>query len=250
VVVEPDPWTLLRRLTPARIGLGHAGGSLPTQAQLAFQLAHARARDAVHERLDSATLVDRIAALGLEALSLRSAAPDRVTFLQRPDLGRRLSSESRDLLARAVAGRGALDLVVVVADGLSARAAERHAPVVLAALAPRLVAEGWKIGPVAVVDQGRVAIGDEIGAAGGAGLAAVLLGERPGLSSPDSLGIYVTWGPAVGRRDADRNCISNVRPEGLPPELAADRLHFLLSEARRRKLTGVGLKDDARLLRE
>ncbi len=251
MVAEPDPWTRLRGFTPARIGLGQAGGSLPTAAHLSFQLAHAQARDAVHDRLDRPALVARLAAIGLDALPLRSAAGDRTTYLQRPDLGRRLDAESCEALARAASQRAPTpDLCLVVADGLSARAAERYAPPVLAALAPGLEAEDWRLAPVAIVEHGRVAIGDEIGAVCGARLVAVLLGERPGLSSPDSLGIYVTWAPAVGRRDADRNCISNVRAEGLPPELAADRLHFLLTEARRRKLTGTALKDDARLLRE
>jgi ethanolamine ammonia-lyase small subunit len=250
-IAEPDPWSRLRGLTPARIGLGQAGGSLPTAAHLAFQLAHARARDAVHDRLDAAALVARLEAAGLEALRLRSAAPDRSGYLQQPGLGRRLEPESRERLARAVAGRAMpLDVCFVVADGLSARAAERHAPALLAALAPRLTRDAWRSGPVAVVEQGRVAIGDEIGAICGAALVAVLLGERPGLTSPDSLGIYLTWAPAIGRRDAERNCISNVRPDGLPPELAADRLYFLLGEARRRKVTGVALKDESRLLRE
>lgn len=244
-----DPWARLRRLTPARIGIGHAGGSLPTRAHLAFQLAHARARDAVHERLDAPALARRIAGLGVETLVLHSAALDRATFLTRPDLGRRLETESRRHLAEALAGAAPSDLCLVVADGLSARAAEHHAPLLLAALLPRLADEGWRLAPIAVVEQGRVAIGDEIGAACGAALCAVLLGERPGLSSPDSLGVYVTWHPAAGRRDAERNCISNVRPDGLPPELAADRVHFLLSEARRRRLTGVALKDDSRVLR-
>ncbi len=201
--------------------------------------------------MDLSALVERLTALGLEAIALTSAAPDRATYLQRPDLGRRLDSESRGRLAEMVASRpGRFDLCLAIADGLSARAAERHAPAVLAALAPRLAADGWRVAPVAVVEQGRVAIGDDIGATAAAALVAVLLGERPGLSSPDSLGIYVTWAPRPGRRDAERNCISNVRPEGLPPELAAGRLHFLLTEARRRKLTGVALKDDSRLLRE
>ena len=248
--VADDAWARLRRLTPARVGIGHVGGSLPTQAHLAFQLAHARARDAVREGLDALALARRIAGLGVETLVLHSAAPDRATFLQRPDLGRRLATESRRRLADAVAGRATADLCIVVADGLSARAAEQHAPLLLAALLPRLSAEGWQLTPVMVLEQGRVAIGDEIGAACGAALSAVLLGERPGLSSPGSLGIYVTWHPAAGRRDAERNCISNVRPDGLPPELAADRLHFLLTEARRRRLTGVALKDDSRVLRE
>lgn len=252
MVADPDPWSRLRGFTPARIGLGQSGGSLPTAAHLAFQLAHARARDAVHEQLDGMALVARLEAAGLEALMLRSAAVDRDTYLQRPDLGRRLDQEARERLAGLVAARvaPAPELCLVIADGLSASAAEGHAAPVLAALTPRLGAEGWDWGPVAVVEQGRVAVGDEIGAMCGAALVVVLLGERPGLSSPDSLGIYVTWGPAVGRRDADRNCISNVRPDGLPPELAADRLHFLLSEARRRRLTGVALKDASRLLRE
>jgi ethanolamine ammonia-lyase small subunit len=251
MVAEPDPWATLRGLTPARIGLGQSGGSVPTAAHLAFQLAHARARDAVHNQLDGPALVARLEALGLEALAVQSAAPDRGTYLRRPDLGRRLAAEARERLAEVVAARGdPPELCLVIADGLSASAAERHAAPVLAALAPRLRADAWRWGPVAVVTQGRVAVGDEIGALYGSALVAVLLGERPGLTSPDSLGIYVTWEPAPGRRDADRNCISNVRPGGLPPELAADRLHFLLSEARRRKLTGVALKDASRLLRE
>jgi ethanolamine ammonia-lyase small subunit len=250
VVTERDPWTGLRAVTPARIGLGHSGASLPTAAHLAFQLAHARARDAVHEALDGAGLTSRLGALGLPAILLQSAAPDRQTYLLRPDLGRTLNAESRERLARAPDRAGPYDVCFVVADGLSARAVEHHAHPLLAALLPRLAAENWRIGPLAVVHHGRVAIGDEIGAALGASLAAVLIGERPGLSSPDSLGVYVTWAPAAGRRDSDRNCISNVRPDGLPPELAGDRLHFLLAEARRRRLTGVALKDESRLLRE
>jgi ethanolamine ammonia-lyase small subunit len=248
--VADDAWARLRRLTPARVGIGHAGGSLPTHAHLDFQLAHARARDAVAERLDAPALAQRIADLGVETLVLHSAATDRTTFLRRPDLGRRLDGESRRRLGDAMAGREGADLSIVVADGLSARAAQHHAPPLLAALLPRLGAEGWRLAPVAVLEQGRVAIGDEIGAACGAALGAVLLGERPGLSSPDSLGVYLTWHPAAGRRDADRNCISNIRPDGLPPEVAADRLYFLLTEARRRRLTGVALKDDSRVLRE
>jgi ethanolamine ammonia-lyase small subunit len=223
---------------------------VPTRAHLDFQLAHARARDAVGERIDAPALAGRIAELGIAADTLRSAASDRTSFLQRPDLGRRLDPESRRQLTEKAGGHSPVDLAIVVADGLSAQAAERHAVALLAALLPRLRAEDWRLAPVAIVEQGRVAIGDEIGAAWGAALAVVMLGERPGLSSPDSLGIYVTWHPAAGRRDAERNCISNVRPDGLPPELAADRLHFLLTEARRRQVTGVALKDDARLLRE
>jgi ethanolamine ammonia-lyase small subunit len=251
MVTDRDPWARWRALTPARIGLGHSGASLPTAAHLAFQLAHARARDAVRERLDVAALAARLAPLGLATIGLRTAASDHLTYLQRPDLGRSLDAGSRERwLAVANAEPGPTDLCLVVADGLSARAVERHARPLLASLVPRLVEDGWRIGPAAVVEYGRVAVGDEIGALCQASLVAVLIGERPGLSSPDSLGIYVTWSPSVGRRDSDRNCISNVRPDGLPPELAADRLHFLLAEARRRQLTGIGLKDETRLLRE
>ncbi|HEU5168934.1 MAG TPA: ethanolamine ammonia-lyase subunit EutC, partial [Gemmatimonadales bacterium] len=184
-----DIWSSLRRLTPARIGLGHVGGSLPTTAQLAFQLAHARARDAVHDPLDVPALLQRLARAGLSAVCVRSAAADRTEYLQRPDRGRRLEAESRDRLARL--GITTPDACFVIADGLSARAAERHAPAVVAALLPRLVADGWSVAPVVVAEQGRVALGDEIGAVLGARLVAVLLGERPGLSSPDSLGIYL-----------------------------------------------------------
>jgi ethanolamine ammonia-lyase small subunit len=200
--------------------------------------------------MDAAAVAASLRALGADVIVLQSAASDRVTYLQRPDLGRSLDAGSRDRLVSATEGSPPCDVCLVVADGLSARAAERHAPPLVGAILPRLAAEGWRIGPTAVVEHGRVAIGDEIGAACRASLVAVLIGERPGLSSPDSLGIYVTWSPGPGRRDSDRNCISNVRPDGLPPDLAADRLLFILTEARRRRLTGVGLKDDSRLLRE
>ncbi len=226
----------LRSFTPARVALGRAGHSVPTPELLRFQLDHARARDAVHEALDPASLPQ-------PHLLLRSAAHERDTFLRRPDLGRKLSEESRALLKR-----GDFDAVFVIADGLSARAVHRHAGPVLDALLPRLAQEGWKLAPLAVAMQGRVAIGDEIGAAVGAKQVAVLIGERPGLTSPDSLGIYVTWDPRPGRTDAERNCISNVRPEGISYERAAHKLHYLMTEARVRKLTGVQLKEDARLL--
>jgi len=244
-VTESDPWAAFRDLTPARIGLGHVGGSLPTSAHLAFQLAHARARDAVHRALDVARLLADLRGAGFEAIPVHSAAGNRLEYLERPDLGRRLSPESRIALepARATATE-VRDAVFVVADGLSAAAPQRHAAPLLAILIPVLVREGWRIPPVIVAEQGRVALGDEIGKLLGARLAAVLIGERPGLSSPDSLGIYLTWEPGPGRTDADRNCISNVRPDGLAYALAADRLQFLMTEARRRKLTGIGLKTD------
>ena len=243
-MIEPDPWAGLRPRTPARIGLGHSGVSLPTRAHLEFQFAHARARDAVHRALDPVALSTELERVGLCPITVRSAVADRREYLARPDVGRRLDNASRELVKRVGASTGPLDVVFVVADGLSPRAAQSHAAPVLASLSQRLVGDGWRIGPVVVAEQGRVALGDEIGEYLGARLVAVLIGERPGLSSPESLGIYVTWSPAIGRTDAERNCISNVRPDGLPYGLAAERLWFLLTEARRRRVTGVGLKDD------
>lgn len=240
-----DPWTAFRRLTPARIGLGHVGGSLPTAAHLAFQLAHARARDAVHASLDVPRLIGDLSRLGLPVVQAATAAATEMEHLRRPDLGRRLSAESRAALTRlAETAAPAPDLVFLIAGGLSAAAAQRHAAPVLAVLVPALANDGWRIGPVIVAERGRVALGDEIGEILGARLVAVLIGERPGLSSPDSLGAYLTWQPRVGRSDAERNCISNIRTEGLAYGPAAERLRLLLDEARRRKLTGVGLKLD------
>ena len=223
----------LKEFTPARVGLGRTGHSLPTAELLRFQLDHARARDAVYEELDPPSL-------GVPHLLLRSAAPDRTTYLRRPDLGRRLSEASRALVAK-----GDYDASFVIADGLSAPAVHRHAVPLLDAITPLLAAEAWKLAPLTVVLEGRVAIGDEIGELLGARLVAVLIGERPGLTSPDSLGIYLTWNPRPGRTDAERNCISNVRTEGISYALAAHKLHFLMKEARMQKLSGVGLKENA-----
>jgi ethanolamine ammonia-lyase small subunit len=251
----------LRSLTPARVGLARTGVSLETRELLDFQRCHAQARDAVHSRLESATLAAELAEIsGAEVLRLHSAAADRATYLQRPDLGRRLDDASRRLLGecnadvdlgstesgtrRLAPGR----LTLIVADGLSALAAERHAGPLLAELIPRL--DGWMLTALCVVEQGRVAIGDEIGQALGAEASVVLIGERPGLSSPDSLGAYITWEPRPGRTDAERNCISNIRAEGLSYAQAATQLGYYLTEARRRQLTGVGLKDEARRLKE
>ncbi len=236
----------LRALTPARVALGRTGVSLATRDLLDFQRCHAQARDAVHARLEPAALAATLADLtGSEVLRLHSAAPDRATYLQRPDLGRALDEPSRNLLARR-APAGPYDLALIVADGLSALAVERHAPPLVAALLPLL--EGWRLAPVAVVEQGRVAIGDPIGAALGAQIAAVLIGERPGLSSPDSLGVYITWEPRPGRADAERNCISNIRAEGLSYTQAAAQFGTIMAAARRRRLTGVALKTEARSL--
>jgi ethanolamine ammonia-lyase small subunit len=240
VVVE-NPWQSLRRFTDARIALGRAGVSQPTEAQLAFQLAHARARDAVHAALDVARLTEALeAGLGVSCLRLHSAAADRHVYLQRPDLGRRLDAASRAALTA-----GDHDLAIVVADGLSALAIEQNALPFLQALLPRLALDGWSLAPLCIVEQGRVAVGDEVGEVLGARAVLVLIGERPGLSSPDSMGLYFTWAPRVGLTDESRNCISNVRPAGLGYAEAATRLHYLLAEARRRGLSGVQLKDES-----
>ena len=241
-LVVDNPWQGLRRYTQARIALGRSGASLPTAAHLAFQLAHAQARDAVHLALDGDALAAGLAGLGLASVILHSAATDRTTYLQRPDLGRQLDVASRALLEqRPPTGP---DLALVVADGLSALAVQRNLVPLLALLLPMLVGDGWTLAPVAIVRQGRVAIGDELGQLLGARAVLVLVGERPGLSSPDSMGLCLTWGPRVGLTDASRNCISNVRPDGLSYAAAAYKLHYLLTQARRRGLTGVALKDE------
>jgi len=237
--VIPNPWQALRRHTAARIALGRAGVSVPTARQLQFQLAHARARDAVHHELDTAALAARLAQAGMDSVTVASACPDRTTYLQRPDLGRLLAPSSQALLAP----RGG-DLALVVADGLSALAIEQHAAPFLALLQPQLARERWQCAPVVIVRQGRVAIGDPVGAALGARAVVVLIGERPGLSSPDSMGLYLTWAPRPGLTDAARNCISNVRPAGLPYAQAAHTLLYLLGQARTRGLSGVLLKDE------
>lgn len=235
-----DPWGRLRQATPARIGLGRVGDAPPVSAMLDFQLAHARARDAVHTPLDVAAL--KAALDGLPQATVRSRAPDRATYLRRPDLGRSLDPECLEQLPA-----GDWDLVLVLADGLSARAVQQHAPSLVRALLPKL--PGWKVAPVVIATQGRVALGDEIGGALGAKLCAVLVGERPGLSVADSLGVYLTYEPRPGRRDSERNCISNIHPAGgLSPEAAAAKLAWLMTEARHRRLTGVDLKDDAPVL--
>lgn len=247
-------WTALRRHTPARIGLPRSGVSQSTAAQLQFQLAHAQARDAVHQALDLGALASALQPLGLPSVALHSAAPDRATYLQRPDLGRRLDDASRERLRALAAGQAGaaaasprFDLALVLADGLSAQAVQAHAPALLAELLPRLRddAQPWRLPPLALVEQGRVALGDEVGELLDAALVAVLIGERPGLSAPDSLGVYLTWAPRVGCVDAQRNCISNVRPQGLSYALAARRLAWLLREARARGTSGVALKDES-----
>ncbi len=245
-LVAANPWEGLRRFTQARIALGRAGVSIPTKPLLDFQLAHARAKDAVHLPMDRESVVARLEAAGFPVVELHSAAHDRSTYLQRPDLGRRLDDASREKL-QTLAAKGArgFDVAFVVADGLSAFAVNQHVLSMLEAVRPKLVEASWHVAPVAVVEQGRVAIGDEIGQILGAEIVVILIGERPGLSSPDSLGLYLTYAPRVGLTDAARNCISNVRPDGQSFAAAAHRLMYLLIEARRRKLSGVDLKDEA-----
>ena len=247
--VDPqNPWLELRRLTPARIALGRTGTSMPTSAQLDFQLAHAQARDAVHLPFDHAGLSTQLEQRGRQSLLLRSAATDRNSYLQRPDLGRKLSDESAHTLRDyAQFHPGGVDLVIVVADGLSALAVHKHTMPFLERMEEQVQAEGWSVAPVILVEQGRVAVGDEIGELLGARMVVILIGERPGLSSPDSLGLYFTYNPKVGLTDAYRNCISNVRLEGLSYGMAAHRLLYLMREACRRQLSGVNLKDEAQV---
>jgi ethanolamine ammonia-lyase small subunit len=244
-----NPLLELRRLTPARIALGRTGTSMPTSAQLDFQYAHAQARDAVHLPFDSAGLSAQLAERGRASLRLHSAATDRNSYLQRPDLGRKLSAESAQALRDyALANPGGVDLAIVVADGLSALAVHRHTLPFLARMEDQIVNDGWSVSPVILVEQGRVAVADEIGELLGAKMVVILIGERPGLSSPDSLGLYFTYNPKVGLTDAYRNCISNVRLEGLSYGMAAHRLLYLMREACRRQLSGVNLKDEAQVL--
>ncbi|NDY90055.1 ethanolamine ammonia-lyase subunit EutC [Ideonella livida] len=242
--VTPDPWQALRAHTPARIGLGRAGAGQPTRHLLAFGAAHAQARDAVHLPLEVPALAAALASLpgAPPVLEVASAAPDRASYLLRPDLGRRLAPASRAALQAAAAGHGPCDLLLVMGDGLSAAAVERQAvPLVRELLAQQ--PPGWRLGPLVIARQARVALGDEVGQLLQAGQVAVLIGERPGLSSPDSLGAYLTHAPRVGRSDAERNCLSNIRPQGLDHAEAARKLWWLAVSARRLQLTGVGLKD-------
>lgn len=226
-MTAPIMWRDLRRFTPARVALGRVGNGMPTAAHLVFQADHAAARDAVHAALDVAALQT---GLDRPALHLRSACPDRATYLRRPDLGRVLA-DGEDLAPQPGC------LAFVIADGLSAVAVQQHAAPLIRALALP--------GPVVIATQARVALGDPIGAALQAQAVLVLIGERPGLSSADSMGAYLTWAPRPGRHDAERNCVSNIRPDGLPIVEAAARLRWLIAEMRRLKLTGVALKDDS-----
>jgi len=237
VAPPPTLWQDLRRFTPARIALGRVGAGLPTDAHLRFQAAHAAARDAVHAELDVAALQSGLRAAGLPSIAVRSACPDRRTYLLRPDLGRSLNGDDRARLAAApVPG----SIAFVICDGLSAVAVQRHA----ARLLTKVIGRLHPPVPIVIARQGRVALGDDIGLALQAEAVVVLIGERPGLSAPDSLGAYMTWQPRPGRTDAERNCVSNIRAEGLPVDQAAAKLLWLTGAMRRLRLSGVALKDE------
>jgi ethanolamine ammonia-lyase small subunit len=241
--VAPRSLSELRGLTPARVGLGRAGASLPTEALLEFMLDHARARDAVHAAFDVSGLISGLNDLGLDAIAVCSRAGERKDYLGRPDLGRSLDQPSTQALMSRKGG--ACQVAIVVADGLSPIAANDHALRVVERLLPRLANDRIGIGPVVVARGARVALGDEIGALLCARMMVMLIGERPGLSAADSLGAYLTFAPKVGRTDAERNCISNIRGAGLGYEEAASRIAWLIREALAREVTGVRLKDES-----
>lgn len=230
------------KLTPARIALGRSGASLPTREVLRFGMAHAQARDAVHAPFDADDVAVRLAGLGLEVIQVESAARSREEYLRRPDLGRKLSSGSREALA---ARRGDFDLAIIVADGLSSTAIHQNVVPFVAVVLPLLARQSLRLAPIVVGGEARVALGDESGETLGARAVAMLIGERPGLSSPDSLGAYLTFAPRAGLTDANRNCISNIRPDGLGYAQAAFKLSWLIAEAFRRSLTGIDLKDES-----
>lgn len=239
----PDAWKALNQFTDARIALGRSGASLPTAEVLKFGLAHAQARDAIHQPFDSDTLAAQLAALDLETLTVHSQASDRAVYLNRPDLGRRLDEPSREMLTARRASPH--DVLLVIGDGLSSHAVHRQAVPLVKALLPFLATLGLSTGPVVLAHQSRVALGDDIGECLNSKAVAILIGERPGLSSPDSLGVYLTWKPERARIESERNCISNIRPEGLGYDAAAFKLAWLLEQAFLRRLTGVGLKDES-----
>ncbi|AXY74532.1 ethanolamine ammonia-lyase subunit EutC [Paraflavitalea soli] len=244
-IIQPDPWASLRAFTPARIALGRTGTAIPLQEVLQFRMAHAHARDAVHSLLETETLLSQLQAFSLPVHLLHSQASDRHEYLQRPDKGRRLNEASAGLLSSPGDNGTQEGIAIILADGLSAKAVNSNAVPLLDVLLPLLRQASIELTSLSLVQQGRVAIGDEIGQLLNATLTVVLIGERPGLSSPDSLGIYLTYHPQVGLTDEARNCISNVRPGGLSYQAAADKLFWLIQEALRLQLSGVELKDDA-----
>lgn len=253
-VVTRNPWDKLREFTSARIALGRSGNSVPTDELLSFQLDHAQAMDAVHCSLNVDSLVAQLSdsySILEQTLEppvvVSSKVTDRFMYLQRPDLGRQLNDASwQKLEAISKEHNAELDLAIVVADGLSSVAIQNHAVPVISRLVSLMSADDdhqWNLAPIAVVNQGRVAVGDDVGECFNAKAVLVLIGERPGLTSPDSMGMYLTWGAKRGSKDSDRNCISNVRPQGLNYDDACQRAFYLLKEARKLQLSGVNLKD-------
>ena len=245
-----NPWALLKDYTDARIGLGRSGVSIPTFHSLAFQLAHAQAQDAVHLPLDVENIVEQLVTNDINKetspILLHSQAINRTTYLQRPDLGRRIDKNSSEILKKIKANDNTFyDLSIVIVDGLSSLAIKENAINFIKKLMTALKEDKqkWNLSPFSIVQQGRVAVGDEVGELLKAKISIVLIGERPGLSSPDSLGLYLTWNPKVGLSDASRNCISNIRSEGLSYEEAVKKTMYLLKESRRLELSGVNLKD-------
>jgi len=247
-LTTPDRWSILSRFTQARIGLGRAGSSLPTNSLLDFSMAHARARDTIHTPLDVTKLHRELEDAGFSTLHVHSRAATRSEYLQRPDLGRRLTAESAELLQSKSSPDNVTEhrLTIVIADGLSSLAPAEHALPLLATLRPHLVQ--WQLDSIIIATQARVALADEIGALRHAEMTIILIGERPGLKSADSLGAYLTWRPRIGRTDAERNCISNIRPEGLSYERATEKLLYLLNGARTLGATGISLKDNSSLI--
>lgn len=242
-MTSSDNWLFLQKFTKARIALGRRGVSLPTQEVLNFGLAHAQAKDAIYHPFESEKLEEQIAELGLTCLTVHSCAKDREQYLCRPDLGRKLSEESKSVLQNS--DQAPADLVIVIGDGLSSYAVHRQSIGLITALLPYLSELGIRVGPVVLAHQSRVALGDQIGEYLKAKAVVVFIGERPGLSSPDSLGVYMTWAPNAQRIESERNCISNVRPEGLGYKEAAFKLAWLLEQSFKRKMSGVLLKDES-----
>jgi ethanolamine ammonia-lyase small subunit len=244
--IQPDVWSSLRSFTAARIALGRTGISVPLKESLQFKMAHAHARDAVFSVLDENELTNTLEEMNQPWFFLHSKAKDRNEYLRRPDLGRRLNNSSLEQLQTC--NSRSFDVVIVVADGLSAMGINTHAMQVFRLLAKKLVSANISFAPVCIIKQGRVAIADEIGELLKAKLSLILIGERPGLSSPDSMGAYLTYNPKVGLTDESRNCISNIRPEGLNYQAAADKIFYLIQESLRLKLSGVKLKDNSELI--
>ncbi len=241
---QSDPLALLKDFTAARIVIGRTGTSIPLKQSLAFKLAHAHARDAVYSELDLRNLSEELKQFELPILHLSSQAVYRDEYLQRPDLGRQLNKESLEFLD----GYTSFDVAIIIADGLSANAVNSNATALLKILLPQLQSSGFAMAPICLVKQARVALGDDIGMQLKAKLTLILIGERPGLSAFDSMGAYITYNPRKGLTDESRNCVSNIRPNGLDFNSAAKKILYLLQEALKRKVSGVVLKDNAGLL--